>query len=94
TKEFSIQQNDSVSIVRREFLSSLYMGILDNNQKTFYSSDRLKAEISLILNRERKKAAIFDPMQVANEMRIPPDIIKEILREISCEEVVENALGS
>jgi hypothetical protein len=33
-------------------------------------------------------------MQVANEMRIPPDIIKEILREISCEEVVENTIGS
>jgi tetratricopeptide (TPR) repeat protein len=94
TKEFSIQHNDAVSIVRREFLSSLYMGILDNEQKTFYSSDRLKAEISLILNRERKKAAIFDPMQVANEMRIPPDIIKEVLREISCEEVVESAIGS
>jgi len=94
TKEFNIQHNDAVSVVRREFLSSLYMGILDNDQRTFYSTDRLKAEISLILNRERKKAAIFDPMQVANEMRIPPDIIKEILREISCEEVVENAIGS
>ena len=68
TKEFSIQNNDAVSIVRREFLSSLYMGILDSEQKTFYSSDRLKAEISLILNRERKKAAIFD--QLRDAMRI------------------------
>lgn len=90
--EFGIQHNDTVSIVRREFLSVLYMAILDNEQKIFYSFDRLKAEISLILNRERKKASIFDPMQVANEMRIPPDIIKEVLREISCEEVVENAV--
>ncbi|NHJ84767.1 MAG: hypothetical protein FK734_04850 [Asgard group archaeon] len=91
TKEFNIQPNDAVSIVRREFLSAIYMAVLDNAQKVFYSFDRLKAEISLILNRERKKASIFDPMQVANEMKIPPDIIKEVLREISCEEVVESA---
>ncbi|MHA1220358.1 MAG: hypothetical protein ACTSQB_01355, partial [Candidatus Heimdallarchaeota archaeon] len=90
TTEFGIQSNDAASIVRREFLSSLYMAILDNEQKIFYSFDRLKAEISVILNRERKKATRFDPMQVANEMRIPPDIIKEVLREITCEEVVEN----
>ncbi|HUT79651.1 MAG TPA: hypothetical protein VMZ29_00495 [Candidatus Bathyarchaeia archaeon] len=90
TTEFGIQPNDVISILRREFLSSLYMSLLDDDQKIFYSFERLKAEISVILNRERKKTTRFDPMQVANEMRIPPDIIKEVLREIACEEVVEN----
>ncbi|MHA1124112.1 MAG: hypothetical protein ACTSO7_00380 [Candidatus Heimdallarchaeota archaeon] len=92
TQEFAIQFNDAVSIIRREFLSSLYMAIFDNAQRVFYSFDRLKAEISLILNRERKKDTIFDPLQVSNEMKIPPDIIKEVLREITCEKVVEKAL--
>ena len=92
TQEFAIQFNDAVSIIRREFLSSLYMAIFDNAQRVFYSFDRLKAEISLILSRERKKDTIFDPLQVSNEMKIPPDIIKEVLREITCEEVVEKAL--
>lgn len=90
SNEFGIQQNDAASIVRREFLSALYMGILDNEQKVFYSFDRLKAEIDLILNREKKKEIRFDPLQAANEMKIPPDIIKEVLREISCDEVVKN----
>ncbi|MHA1922717.1 MAG: hypothetical protein ACTSVP_06600 [Candidatus Heimdallarchaeota archaeon] len=92
TQEFTIQFNDAVSIIRREFLSSLYMAIFDNAQRVFYSFDRLKAEISLILNRERKKDTIFDPLQISNEMKIPPDIIKEVLREITCEQVVEKAL--
>jgi tetratricopeptide (TPR) repeat protein len=87
---FGIQSNDAASIVRREFLSALYMGTLDNDQKVFYSFDRLKAEIDLILNREKKKETRFDPLQAANEMKIPPDIIKEVLREISCNEVVKN----
>ncbi|MBN1328787.1 MAG: hypothetical protein JXA54_04875 [Candidatus Heimdallarchaeota archaeon] len=90
TTEFGIQHNDVTSILRREFLSSHYMSLLDDDQKIYYSSERLKAEISVILNRERKKTMRFDPMQIANEMRIPPDIIKEVLREIACEEVVEN----
>jgi tetratricopeptide (TPR) repeat protein len=88
--EFGIQPNDAASIVRREFLSALYMGTLDNDQKVFYSFDRLKAEIDLILNREKKKETRFDPLQAANEMKIPPDIIKEVLREISCNEVVKS----
>jgi len=91
TKEFSILPADAASIVRREFLPSIYMAVLDTEQRIFYSFDRVKAEISLILNRERKKSAHFDPMQVATEMHLPPDIIKEVLREISCDEVVEKA---
>ncbi len=91
TKEFGVLPTDAASIVRREFLPTIYMAVLDTEQKVFYSFDRLKAEISLILGRERKKNAHFDPMQVASEMHVPPDIIKEVLREISCDEVVENA---
>ncbi|NHJ47510.1 MAG: hypothetical protein FK733_06970 [Asgard group archaeon] len=93
SNEFGIQPTDASSIVRREFLASLYMAILDNEQKVFYSFDRLKAEIALILGREKKKETRFDPMQVASEMRIPPDIIKEVLREISCDEIVEKVVS-
>jgi len=91
-KEFAIQQMDAVSIIRREFLSTIYMAVLNNTQNIFFSNDRLKAELSLIIGREKKKDSLFDPMQAASEMHIPPDIIKEVLREIACEEVVEKAL--
>ncbi|MHA1462601.1 MAG: hypothetical protein ACTSQ0_05995 [Candidatus Heimdallarchaeota archaeon] len=92
--EFKIQPNDAASIIRREFISSFYMSVLNNNQSIFFSIDRLKAEISLISKKERKKDPMFDPMKIATKLQIPPDIIKEVLREISCEEVVEKALES
>ncbi|MFW9924939.1 MAG: hypothetical protein ACFFDW_16810, partial [Candidatus Thorarchaeota archaeon] len=91
-KEYNIQQIDAISIIRREFLSTIYMGMLNNTQKIFFSGDRIKAELSLLINKEKKKDAMFDPMQAANKMQISPDILKEIIREIACEEVVEKAL--
>ncbi len=93
-KEFQIQPNDAASIIRREFKSSFYMSVLNNTQTIFFSIERLKAEISLIAKKERKKDPMFDPMKIATKLEIPPDIIKEVLREISCEEVVEKALES
>jgi hypothetical protein len=92
--QFQVSQMDAISLIKRNFLPMIYMGVLDNNQRIFYSFERLKEELKLIINREKKKEAIFDPLSIASEMKISPDTIKEVLREVNCEEVVEKALVS
>jgi hypothetical protein len=93
-KDLGIKNGDIISLIRKELNPIIYMGILDNEQKVYYSFNRLKAELSIIVNRERKKEGIFDPMQVAKEKNLSVQIIKEVLRALACDEVVDSALES
>ncbi|MEA2069968.1 MAG: hypothetical protein U9O98_01610, partial [Asgard group archaeon] len=92
SKKMSLTQSDILSIIRREFMPSVYLSVMDNDQSILYSFERLKAEISLQINQFKKENTIIDPMKIANEMRVSSDIIKEVIRELKCDEVVEEAL--
>ncbi|MBD3189262.1 MAG: hypothetical protein GF308_01385, partial [Candidatus Heimdallarchaeota archaeon] len=92
-KEYNLSQNDLVSIIRKEILPRVYLSILNNSQQIFYTFERIKAEIALAINQEKKKQAVIDPQAISTKMGISRDLIKEIIREISCEDVVEKALA-